>query len=185
MSRLITYHIWACHNYRYHDRSGACLENSSDSYPMAHGAMTEGTSNNGEKISNVQKTKPKCNKWDQKGRARSYADMTIYAIDPAGTVSTMCPHKRPTTIVIFHIPSNLWIPHCLFMAKMHAMSYSAHLCCSVDSQGQGKAQRFAGQVQRWPFVAFQLAIGWYSLREIPGALHFMTAMERSLWAIAT
>ena len=108
MSRLITYHIWACHNYRYHDRSGACLENSSDSYPMAHGAMTEGTSNNREKVSNVQKTKPKCNKWDQKGRARSYADMTIYAIDPAGTVSTMCPHKRPTTIVIFLILSNLW-----------------------------------------------------------------------------
>jgi len=34
--------------------------------------------------------------------------------------------------------------------------YSAHQCCSVDSQGQGKAQRFASQVQHWAFLASQL-----------------------------
>jgi len=28
----------------------------------------------------------------------------------------------------------------------------------VDSQGQGKTRSFAGQVQHWAFVAFQLAI---------------------------
>ena len=64
--------------------------------------------NGPEKISNMQRTNPKNYKRDQEGGAESYADMTIYAIDPAGTVSTMCSHKLPTTIVTFLILSNLW-----------------------------------------------------------------------------
>ena len=35
----------------------------------------------------------------------------------------------------------------------HPLLYSAHLHCSTDSQSQGKAQRFAGQVQHWAFMA--------------------------------
>ena len=41
------------------------------------------------------------------------------------------------------------------MIGTHPLPYSAHLCCSVDFQGQGKAWRFASQVQRWAFLASQ------------------------------
>jgi len=44
--------------------------------------------------------------------------------------------------------------------------YFANLCCSSGSQGQGKTQRFAGQVQCWALVVFQLAICCYHPREI-------------------
>ena len=42
---------------------------------------------------------------------KSSADMTIYAIDPARLVPTMCHYKLPTTIATLHI----W--------KLHLMSY--------------------------------------------------------------
>ena len=144
MNRLITHHIWASHNYRCH-RSGVCLKNSSDSYPMAHGAMAEGTSNNCEKVSNVQKTKPKHNKWDQKGRTRSYADMAIYAIDPAGMVSTMCPHKPPTTIVTFLILSNLWyLIASLWLNACLVVLCSSLLLCWLSGSGQGPEVCWSG-----------------------------------------
>jgi len=41
----------------------------------------------------------------------------------------------------------------------YIIAYSDNLCCSVDSQGKGKVWRFAGLVQHWAFMAFQLAIG--------------------------
>jgi len=37
----------------------------------------------------------------------------------------------------------------------HPLPYSAHLCCSVDFQIQGKARRFATEVQCWAFLASQ------------------------------
>jgi len=39
------------------------------------------------------------------------------------------------------------------MFNTHPLLYSAHLCCSVDSQGQGKCRRCANQVQCWAFLA--------------------------------
>ena len=44
--------------------------------------------------------------------------------------------------------------------------YSAHPCCSADSQGQGKAWRFASKVQHWALWHFRQAIGWYNPNEI-------------------
>ena len=41
------------------------------------------------------------------------------------------------------------------MISTHPLLYSAHLCCSVDYQGQGKAQRFTSQVQHRTFLASQ------------------------------
>ena len=38
----------------------------------------------------------------------------------------------------------------------YLVPYSAHLCYCVESQGQGKAWRFASQVQDWAFLASQL-----------------------------
>jgi len=85
----------------------------------------------------------------------------------------------------------------------HPLPYSAHLCCSADSQGQGKAWRFAGQIQHWAFLVFQLAIGWYCPREIwqrlwqevcdilpLGALSlnglylFRTGLDLTTWSVA-
>jgi len=37
-----------------------------------------------------------------------YADMTIYAIDPATLGTKMCHHKLPTTIVPLLTLSNVW-----------------------------------------------------------------------------
>ena len=66
------------------------------------------------------------------------------------------------------------------------------LCCSVDCQGQGKAQGFASKVQHWAFLVSQqnpldklvdMACIWVDtdIREIPGApvyLHSVTALEK-------
>ena len=65
------------------------------------------------------------------------------------------------------MPTILFAAGCL----IYIHSPLARLCCAADLWGQGKARRFAGQVQRWAFVAFQLAIGWYSSTEI----------QRRLW----
>jgi len=46
------------------------------------------------------------------------------------------------------------------------LPYLAQLCSPDDLWHQGKVQRFAGQVQCWAFMTFQLAIGWYCPREI-------------------
>jgi len=57
-------------------------------------------------------------------------------------------------------------PQAVRLILTHPLPYSSHLCCSADSQVQGKAWRFAGQIQRWAFLAFQLAIGWYCPKKI-------------------
>jgi len=65
------------------------------------------------------------------------------------------------------------------------------LCCSVDCQSQGKAQRFASQVQHWaldehwPLDKLVDMTCTYDtdIREIPGApvyLHSVTALEKIL-----
>ena len=66
------------------------------------------------------KTKPKSTNETRKEGLKKYADMTIYALDPARLVPTMCHHKLPTTIVTSLILSNYLIPHSLSVAKMHA-----------------------------------------------------------------
>ena len=55
--------------------------------------------NNPEILSNMQKTNPKSYKRDQEEGLKSYADMTMYTIDPARLVPIRCHHKLPAAIV--------------------------------------------------------------------------------------
>ena len=73
--------------------------------------------NDPEKLSKMQKTNPKNCKWDQEGRAEIYADITIYATDPARLVSKICHHKLHTTIATSLTLSNIILSS---VAKMHA-----------------------------------------------------------------
>ena len=52
------------------------------------------------------------------------------------------PYYRPATASDFcgHLPQAVQL---IFT---HPLLYSAHLCCSADMRGHGKARRFAGQV---------------------------------------
>ena len=78
------------------------------------------------------------------------------------------PHCATTNFLHLLWPCSLsaTIPHCLWLHEVndlyclpqamwsiltHPLSYSAHLCCSVDSQGQDKVQRLAGQLQLLSF----------------------------------
>jgi len=60
--------------------------------------------NDPEKVSNVQKTNQRATNKNRKEGLRSYADMTIYPLDPARLV---CCHKLPTTVVTSRTLSNV------------------------------------------------------------------------------
>jgi len=65
-----------------------------------HGTMSVLTGNDPEKVSNVQKTKPKGNKWDQEGSAEKLCWHDNLHYRPRyRLVPTMCHRKLPTTIV--------------------------------------------------------------------------------------
>jgi len=96
------------------------LWNSSDLYSMAHGARAEG---NVLTRYNWRQTQRNTNEIRKEG-LKVYADMTIYAIDPARLVPKMCHHNLPTTIVT---SLTLWYIILSSVAKMcAARSHSLH-----------------------------------------------------------
>jgi len=137
--------------------------------------------NDPEKVSNVKKTNWKATNKTRKEGLTRYADMTIHAIDPAGAVSTMCPHKLPTTIVTFLILSNLWYLIASLWLKCipcrTLLIFVALLTLRVRARSGGLLVRFSAVLP----TNYQLIPS----EEIPGALvylhvHLATAVKKSV-----
>ena len=99
--------------------------------------------NDPEKLSKMRKTNPKSNKWDQEGRAEIYADITIYATDPARLVPKMCHHK------------NYWD---LNNSQQHHSVFSGYNACSLLTlapQCPGRRSSLVVQWLRWAITSNQ------------------------------